>query len=134
MKRAPLTAALVASAAVLLAGCTAVAPDTAATYTATPEPDSVAAEDISTIDEGIAWARSLDSDVEERDLSRGIRAISDLVPEQNIWFETSNDISGDLIGLNADVLANPDDAGSKVDELNEIIDNLEAAMARGDQP
>lgn len=92
------------------------------------------ASDIATIDDGIEWARGLDDSTTSTELSTGIQAIGHLVPEQDIWFDDSNDIGGDLISLNADVLANPDDAGSMVDDLNDIIDDLEAFISKGNRP
>lgn len=133
MNRTPALALLALAGALTFTGCP---PAT----TSAPKPSETAREavpaarDIVTIDDGIDWARGLDETVDADELGTGIRAIGDLVPEQDIWFDDSNSIGIDLIGLNTDVLANPDDAGSKVDDLNDIIDNLEAAIAKGNNP
>lgn len=116
-----------------LTGCAATAP------ASEPEP-AVAAEapieaaDIETIDDGIAWARSLDDTATADELSEGLNQISGLVPELDIWFQANNEIGRDLISLNVDVLANPADAGTKVDDLQAIVDDIEAAIEKGNTP
>ena len=124
MKRAALIVSIL-----LLTGC-AAAPAPAPV----PEPVAIEASDIQTMDDGIAWARGLTSDVSAEELSAGINAVGDLVPEQDIWFQDNNEIGGALITLNSDVLADPDNAGSKVDDLNDIIDDLEASIEKGPTP
>ncbi|WP_217183997.1 hypothetical protein [Streptomyces sp. AC495_CC817] len=94
----------------------------------------MAATDIRTIDDGITWARGLDATATAAEIDAGIVKIGTLVPDLDIWFDTGNKIGVDLIQLNADVMANQDDAGSKVDELNDIIDDLEAAIDKGNTP
>lgn len=127
-----LRALTLASLVLMLAGCSAEASQD----TATPTPTIVAieADSIRTINEGIAWARSLDESVSAKDLSIGIQAIGDLVPGEDIWFERNNEIGSALIGLNNDVLNAPATAETKVDDLNAIMDDLEEAIAHGDFP
>jgi len=94
----------------------------------------IAAASIQTAEDGIEWARALDSSVTAAELSKGIQAIGDLVPDEDIWFASNNEIGGELISLNADVLADPEGADTKVDDLNAIVDDLEAAIKHGDRP
>ncbi|VXC31295.1 V-type ATP synthase subunit I [Microbacterium sp. 8M] len=133
MNRTRPVATLALVAALILAGCATTSP------AATPTPSvtgvhKIAASDIKTIDDGIAWARGLDKSVSATELSRGINAIGDLVPKLDIWFATNNKIGQALIKLNLEVLDNPSNAGSKVDDLNDIVDDIEAAIAKGDAP
>lgn len=133
MNRTPTLALLALAGALALTGCTPTASNS-------PRPSETSQEAAPTADEivsmadGIAWARGLDESASATELSAGIRKIGDLVPEQDIWFETSNTIGTELVSLNADVLASPDDAGSKVDDLNDIIDDLTAALDKGNTP
>lgn len=133
MNRTPALALLALAGALTITGCS---PAT----TSAPQPSETAQEaaptarDIVTIDDGIAWARGLDESASATELNTGIIKVGELVPDQDIWFDTSNSIGVDLIQLNAAVLASPDDAGSKVDDLNDIIDDLEAAIAKGNNP
>ena len=122
-----------ALAVLLLTGCTATTPPDAAPAQAEAQPVEIAlpASDIVTIDDGIEWARGLDDSVNADELSEGINAIGDLVPDLDIWFADNNEIGGALIGLNADVLNDPDNAGTQVDDLNAIIDDLGAAIEKG---
>jgi ABC-type transport system substrate-binding protein len=125
-----------ALAAVLLTGCTVTAAESAPAPAETQQKVEVAitAADISTIDDGIIWARGLDNSVGADELSAGINAIGDLVPDLDIWFADNNEIGGALISLNADVLSDPDNAGTKVDDLNAIVDDLEASIEKGPTP
>lgn len=133
MKRTPTLALLALAGALTLTGCSPVAVS-APTPSETAQAVALTADQIVTIDDGIAWARGLDESVPATELGAGIRKIGELVPDQDIWFQRSNTLGTDLISLNAEVLANPDDAGSKVDDLQQIIDDLEAAIAKGDNP
>lgn len=94
----------------------------------------MAAADISTIDDGITWAHGLDKTVTSSELSKGINKIGDLVPDLDIWFETKNKIGQSIVKLNAAVLADPSNAGSKVDDLGAIMTDIEAAIAKGNAP
>jgi hypothetical protein len=98
--------------------------------TPSPEPSSAPnmdrAESIATIDDGIAWARSLDEDTTAEELSVGISRIGDLVITSDIPSGTGNEISSALLELKTEVLADPDDADDHVEDLNEIVDDLEA--------
>lgn len=131
-----LTAVLVAIA-VSVAGCSVVS-DMPATPAATHAQESAAsalhAANIVTIDDGIAWARALSTDVSADELSTGITKIGDLVPDLDIWFQTNNEIGQALIRLNLDVLNDPANAGTKVDDLKAIVDQIEAAIEKGDKP
>ena len=100
--------------------------------TPSPEPTNATevdrAESIDTIDDGIAWARSLDDDTTAEELSVGISRIGDLVIASDIPSDESTEISSALLELNTEVLADPDDADDHVEDLNEIVDDLEAAI------
>jgi len=100
--------------------------------TPSPEPTTATevdrAESIDTIDDGIAWARSLDDDTTAEELSVGISRIGDLVIASDIPSDESTEISSALLELNTEVLADPDDADDHVEDLNEIVDDLEAAI------
>jgi hypothetical protein len=133
MNRAPAAAPLALVGALLLAGC-APTPPTATPTASTTAERKIAASEIKTIDDGIAWARGLDKSVSATELSHGINAIGDLVPKLDIWFATNNKIGQALIKLNLEVLDNPSNAGSKVDDLNDIVDEIEKAIAKGDTP
>lgn len=133
MNRTPALALLALAGALTLTGCSP-ASVSAPTPSETAQETTLTSDQIETIDDGIAWARGLDDSVTSTELSKGIVTIGTMVPEQDLWFEDNNQIGGDLIALNAEVLANPGEAGSKVDDLNEIVDDLEAAIAKGDNP
>lgn len=133
MFRARVLAPLAVVGALLIAGCAPTLPAAIPTPSATAE-STITATDIKTIDDGIAWARGLDKTVSATELSHGINTISDLIPDLDIWFATNNKIQQGLTKLNTQVLADPSNAGSKVDDLNDIVDDLEAAIAKGDQP
>ncbi|MCT1395687.1 hypothetical protein M4D51_08100 [Microbacterium sp. p3-SID338] len=122
--------------AVLLTGC-ASSNEAASGPTPTLSTSSeakVEAADIVTIDDGIIWARGLSDSTSADELSLGITTIGELVPQQDLWFEDSNEIGRNLIALNAEVQAAPEDAGTKVDDLNAIIDDLETAIEKGNTP
>jgi hypothetical protein len=126
-----LGAALIMTAALMLSGCAGGAePEPAATATVA----AITASQIATIDDGIEWAQSLDDTVTATELSEGITAIGDLVPDLDIWFATNNELGRALIVLNGDVLDDPDTAGDKVDDLQSIVDDIEAAIEKGPNP
>lgn len=133
MNRTPALALVALTGALALTGCTPSASNSPRPSEASQEA-APTAEEIVSLADGIAWARGLDESASATELSAGIRKIGDLVPEQDIWFETSNTIGTELVSLNADVLASPDDAGSKVDDLNDIIDDITAALDKGNTP
>lgn len=108
----------------LLSGCSAPA------TTASP-PTSISASNIVSIDDGIDWSRSLDADVSADELSAGIVAIGDIVPTLEIYATSNNKIGQALMALNIAVLDDPDNAGSKVDDLNDIVDDIEEAIEIG---
>jgi hypothetical protein len=123
-------------ATLVLTGCapaadTPPAPSAAASDAA---PEAPAAADIVTMDDAIAWARGVDDTVSADELSAGIQALGDLVPEEDIWFATNNEIGMALIELNADVQSDPAAAGDKVDDLQSIVDDLETAIEKGPNP
>lgn len=126
-------AAAALALAFALTGCASTTPVSEPETTVAAE-SAIDAASIETIDDGIAWARGLDDTATAAEISEGLRQISGLVPDLDIWFEANNDIGGALIKLNADVLANPDDAGTKVDDLQAIVDDIEAAIAKGNAP
>ena len=113
---------LLIALAVTLFGCATPSPEP------TNATDVDRAESIATMDDGIAWARSLDDDTTAEELSVGISRIGDLVIASDIPSEESKAISSALLELNTEVLADPDDADDHVEDLNEIVDDLEAAI------
>lgn len=127
-----LGAALTIIGMLAFAGCSAEPQATEPTETTVVV--VIGADDIETIDDGIAWARSLDSTATAAELSAGIDRIGDLVPDLDIWFATNNKIGVALIELNTEVLEDPGDAGTKVDDLNAIVDDIEAAIEKGPNP
>ena len=122
-----------ALAVLLLTGCAPTPPSSSPTPTATKEA-AMPADSITTIDDGIAWARAIDKTITATELSHGINKIGDLVPTLDIGFRANNKIGQELIKLNAEVLNNPDTAGSKVDDLGDVITELQTAIAKGDVP
>lgn len=131
--RATVLSVLIVSTLVL-SGCgTASAPTAEPSASATAE-SRFQAVDIVTIDDGITWARGLGDWATATELSNGINKIGALVPEQDIWFATSNQIGSDLISLNLAIQEDPDNAAMKVDDLNAIIDQIEAAIEKGNAP
>lgn len=134
MNRTPALAALALAGALIFTGCTPTPQTGDPTPSEAVQQPAMTAADITTIDQGIEWARGLDGSVTATELSKGIIRIGEFVPDLDIWFQTSNELSQNLISLNADVLANQDDAGSKVDDLNDIMDDLEAAISKGNKP
>jgi len=121
---------LVLTVTFILAGCAA----TPAEPSPSVVPTSPAADEIASTEDGIEWARNLDSSATSMELSTGIGAISDLVPTEKIWFQTNNELGHSLIRLNAEVLEDPENAGTKVDDLQSVIDDLEEAIAHGNKP
>lgn len=134
MNRTPALAALALAGALIFTGCTPAPQTGNPTPSEATQQPAMTAADITTIDDGVEWARGLDTSVTATELSKGIIRIGEFVPDLDIWFQTSNELSQNLISLNADVLAKQDDAGSKVDDLNDIIDDLEAAISKGNKP
>ena len=121
--------------AMLLAGCTpSTTAESSPTSSSTATAPAPAADGIRDIDDGIAWARNLDSSVSAQELSTGINKIGDLVPDLDIWFARNNEIGASLIQLNALVLADPTNAASKLGALNVIVDDIEEAIAHGNNP
>ena len=123
-----------------LTGCSAPAADSASAPVAEAdsasspgEPAAITASSIESIDDAIAWARGLDDSVTADELSTGIFRIEDLLTDLHIWFG-NNEVSGALNKLNAEVLARPADAGEKVAELNAVVDALEAAIEKSQNP
>lgn len=134
MNRSPAVALLILTGALAFSGCSPATTGELSTSEASPAAAAPTADQIKTIDDGIAWARALDESVPATELSNGIQKVGELVPEQDIWFEANNTIGADLISLNVEVLADPDEAGSKVDDLQDIIDDLEIAIDKGNAP
>lgn len=126
-------AAAALALAFALTGCASTTPASEPETTIAAE-SAIDAASIETIDDGIAWARSLDETATANEISEGLNRISGLVPELDIWFEANNEIGRELITLNADVLADPDGAATKVDDLQVIVDDIETAIAEGNAP
>ncbi len=103
---------------------------------ATPSPEPTGADDdsaasITTIEDGIEWAQSLDDDTTADELSAGIARIGDLVIGLDISSEESNEISSALLTLSAEVDSDPEDVDDHVEDLKEIVDDIEAAIENG---
>lgn len=102
--------------------------------TPSPEPTGAAevdaAANITTIDEGIAWARTLDDDTTADELSVGIGRIGDLVIGSNISSEEINEINSALLTLGTEVDSDPEDVDDHVEDLREIVDDIEAAIEK----
>ena len=110
--------------AVTLSGC------------ATPSPEAIdegddSAAGISTIDEGIAWARDLDEEASVDELSAGIAKIGELVIALDIPDEERDKIGSALLTLDSEVDSNPEDVDDHIEELDEIVDDIEAAIEKG---
>jgi hypothetical protein len=128
---------LIAVAAVtMLAGCGTAEPTASGSASPTSRSESsttpadvggIDPDDIATMDEGIAWARALDDSVTADELSLGIDRITGHLLDEEIDFETSNEIGQALMQLDAAVSSEPDSAGERVDELKAIVDRIEAA-------
>jgi len=128
---------LIAVAAVtMLAGCGTAEPTASGSASPTSRSESsttpadvggIDPDDIATMDEGIAWARALDDSVTADELSLGIDRITGHLLDEEIDFETSNEIGQALMQLDAAVSSEPDSAGELVDELKAIVDRIEAA-------
>jgi hypothetical protein len=131
----PILVGIAMAASILLGGCGAGEPasEPSATQEA-PVESAPSAGSIDSIEDGILWARSLDDNVTSVELSSGISAIGEIVPTLDIWFAANNEIGRDLISLNADVQADPVNAHTKVDDLNVIVDKIEAAVEKGNNP
>jgi hypothetical protein len=116
-----------------LAGCSTVeatpAPEPAvssATPTPVTTPVTIEPSEIVTIEDGIAWARSIDETVTAEDLRAGVQAIAKLVPTLDLGFKDNNSIGAALIELNAATFST--DPAELVDDLNAIVDDIEAAL------
>ena len=132
---------IVAATVALLAGCTGTTQPPAAdapagsseSEAATPE-ERIDPETIESMDEGIAWARALDDSVDAEEFALGIDAITDHLLDQEIAFETSNEIGQALMALGDEVRSAPETAGARVVDLKAVVDRLEAAIATGATP
>ncbi|MCU1419846.1 MAG: hypothetical protein JWR57_1015 [Mycetocola sp.] len=126
---------LVVAAVLVLVGCSSGDVGRASEPVATESAAvNIKANEIGTMQEGFVWARSLDSTVDAGELSAGIGAIGDLVPNEEIWFATNNEIGQALVRLRNEVLERPEKAGTKVDDLNAIADDIEEAIEWGVRP
>jgi len=128
MKKLAISALLI----LLLAGCTSI--ESRPQSESAPAATAISVSEIVDIDDGIAWARSLDDSVSARELTDGIDTIGALVPDLDLWFQDNNKIGQGLIALGLDVRDDPDNAGSKVDDLNDIVDDIEDSIAKGNVP
>jgi len=133
---------LIAVAAIaVLAGCTSTTEPEGAVRSGTGS-ESEAAETVERIDpesiesmqEGIAWARALDDTAAADELSLGIERITDHLLDEEIEFETSNELGQSLMALRDAVESAPETAGAKVPELVAIADRIETAIAAGATP
>lgn len=134
MTTRPTLFAAISLAAILLTGCASASNSVASPTPSATAEAAIPASQITTIDDGINWARGLDSNATADELSEGIQKIGDLVPDLDLWFQDNNEIGRGLISLNIDVLDDPANAGTKVDDLNVIVDDLEASIAKGNNP
>ena len=132
---------IVAATVALLAGCTGTAEPETDGGSATSSESEASATDapidpagIESIDEGIAWARGLDDTAAADELALGIDALTDHLLDQEIAFETSNEIGQALMALNDDVRSAPETAGSRVVDLKAVVDRLETAIEAGATP
>jgi hypothetical protein len=116
---------LVLALTVALSGCATPSPEPTG---AGEEVDRAAS--ITSIDEGIAWARSLDDDTTADELSVGIGRIGDLVIGLNMSSEESSEISSALLTLSTEVDSDPEDVDDHVEDLKEIVDDIEAGIER----
>jgi hypothetical protein len=112
----------------LLAGCSATVPLSA------PAPVAVSASAIETLDDANAWADSLTGTASTEEMSEGLGRIGELVPSDEIWFETSNELGQDIISLNSDLFKNPDATAEHIASIQAILDRIDAAIAHGDKP
>lgn len=121
--------------ALSLAGCAAT-PEATPTSSIAAEatPNTLTADSITTIDDGIAWARSLGPSVTAEEMQAGVAKIAALMPDLDIWFEDNNRIGQALITLSADILSDPDHAGTKIPDLQQIASDIEVAVAKGNTP
>ena len=126
------------AAMAVLAGCTStveregtVDSGSASTTEATQPGERIDPESIESMGEGIAWARALDDTAPADELSLGIERITDHLLDEEIEFETSNEIGQSLMALQDAVESAPDTAGAKVPELAAIADRIESAIAAG---
>jgi len=129
---------IAAAAMAVLAGCTSTveseeAVDSGSTSTteATQPGERIDPKSIESMEEGIAWARALDDTAAADELSLGIERITDHLLDEEIEFETSNEIGQSLMALQGAVESAPDTAGAKVPELAAIADRIESAIAAG---
>jgi hypothetical protein len=125
----------------LLAGCTSAsetdtADDSASTSeageTTTGEP--IDPGSIESMEEGILWARTLDDTAAADELSVGVDRIIDHLLDEEIEFETSNEIGQALIALQTEVESAPESAGTRVADLKAIADRIESATGAGATP
>jgi hypothetical protein len=124
----------------LLSGCASSNEDAAPSGTASasatePEPapaiEGVSSyTEISTLNEGLEYARSLSSDTPNlaAELSGTAIALGDLVVEADLPYEVNNAIGQGLISLNNDVLNDPASAEAQLSEMNLIADKIEASL------
>ncbi len=89
----------------------------------------VAAGDIHTLQDAVAWINSLNSSTPDlaQEMSAGIVAIEDAVVAADLPAMVNNEVNQALISLNSDVLANPDNAAKLLDELKAIGATIAAA-------
>lgn len=116
---------LVLALTVSLSGCATPSP----APTGVSEVDRAAS--LTTIDEGVAWARSLDDDTSAQELSEGIARIGDLVIALDISAQERNEVSSALLTLNTEVDSDPNDVDDHVEDLKEIVEDIEAAIENG---
>ncbi|MEH6782188.1 MAG: hypothetical protein V7618_11575 [Rhodoglobus sp.] len=99
-----------------------------------PESTAISASVVVDIDDGIVWARGLDDSVSTLEMTERIDTIGALLLDLDLWFQDSNEIGQGLFALGLDIRDDPDDAGSKVEDLNDIVDEIQDSISKGDVP
>lgn len=113
----------------LLSACAAETPETPVTNQAQPSsaPAPIGYEQIDDVSDGVTWARGLSEKTPNLvdEMTAGIPLLVDSIVAADINAMANNSINQDLLSLQLDIFEDPENAASKVDDLNDIIDELE---------